>query len=214
MSRSKKSPMKTISVLVLSFFLAAGCATEGRSSGPKSDDRAAGAKARAVSPPAVINKPFSKVSALPPPVAVRTTDKCVEQYTQTPAATPGPDESFVIAKVASGYDWGPECNRMAPGGKCQLPFQGGWRIADGSWGSMVFQMFENDNKEPTRSPEVGPVPNGGQFRPESSKFSFTVGADTKKVTFRVFLKNALGKVVAESEPETLAVPACLSKPND
>lgn len=208
--------MIKFSSLILFAILASGCASFGASSSSKTGNRESADRTSSPfpSPPANINKEFSKVAALPPPIQGRTTDKCVEQFTQAPSSTPGPDQSFVIAKVASGTSWGPECNRMAPGGKCQLPFQGGWRLTNSPWGSMVFQLFENDNMQPTRSPEVGPVPTGGQFRPESVKFFFTVGADTKKVTFRVFLKNALGKVVAQSEPETLAVPACLSKPND
>jgi hypothetical protein len=173
------------------------------SASPKTN-ASASASPRAASPPkpTTVQKENSRPNVPAPPVAART-PICPNQYN-----IPDVDHSrsWIIAYVDYDRGWGDNCATMSPGQECWIPFSGGWQITETDGGSMVFQVFENDASTPVRSPELGPVPSGGQFS-KSTRFQYTPSPAARRATFRVLLKDALGRVVATSSPQTVPIPA-------
>ena len=198
---------KTFLALILIALLAPACAS---GAGTKKSGNTGSSGQKSSLDPAGDQSPFQKEFSAPkiapPPVAKRDTE-CIETFANAPKSTPDSSKSFVVAVIDPSRSLGPNCPKLAPGNDCQVPFEGGWRLVETPQGSMVFQVFENDSKTPVRSPELGPVPNGGQFS-RSTRLFYKVGANAHKATFRVLLKDALGRVVAQSEPQTVAIPAC------
>jgi hypothetical protein len=113
-----------------------------------------------------------------------------------------------VAFIDAGRGYGPSCPQLQPGRECSIPFNGAWKLVETPQGSIVFQVFENDSTVPVRSPELGPIPPGGHFN-EQVRLTYTPSAGARKATFRVLLKDATGRVVAQSDPETVPIPGCL-----
>jgi hypothetical protein len=156
--------------------------------------------------------PHSAPKSVPAPKAPKGAVKCPERVIGGPKETPPEDRSYVYATVNRDLAWdrngqGKDCAHMAPGDDCWVPFYGSWQLHESFQGSMVFQAFENGASTPVRSPEVGPVPSAGSFN-RTTRFNYKPSAGAKNVTFRVLLKDQVGRVVAMSKPETLPIPLC------
>lgn len=153
-----------------------------------------------------IRSDYSVPTIPPPPVAARAT-RCPASIQAEPKAPPA-DASWVYAFIDTNRGYGPSCPELRPGVECSIPFNGAWKIVGSTHGSVVFQVFENDAAVPVRSPELGPIPTGGRFS-EQVRLTYKPSANARKATFRVLLKDASGKVVAQSDPETVPIPGCL-----
>lgn len=207
MIRSKPLSALTVPVLALAV-LAGACTSPGGGAGGSNDGvKGQGSSNRNVNPAgSPIQREFSEVPG-PAPLVAERTPQCIEAFAQAPQSTPPEGESFVIASIDPSRGMGPNCRQLAPGSDCQVPFNGGWRLAETPTGSMVFQVFENDSTIPIRSPEVGPVPANGRFS-QSTRLHYKVSPTAVKATFLVVLKDATGRVAARSEPQTVSLPAC------
>jgi hypothetical protein len=191
--------------------LLAGCASKPAAQG-KPDDPSS--RPKTTLPSALPNaygspvqKEFSDPNVAAPPVASREA-KCPELFRASSPQHPE-NSSWIVAIIDTERDFGRDCPRFAAGADCWIPFAGGWKLRETPTGSVVFQVFENDSTKPVRSPEIGPVPSGGQFS-QSTKLHYVVGKTAKKVTFRAILKDAAGRVAAQSEPQTVSVPICFA----
>lgn len=152
------------------------------------------------------SNPYAKVT-LPPPV--RKKPECPGNSV---SGAPGvqPTGTYISAAVDSFAPWtykGSYCPQLASGNDCWVPFRGSWRMTESPSGSIVFQAFENDSATPVRSPELGPVPSAGSFN-ETTRFHYVPSKNARSVTFRVLLRDLTGRVVAQSDPETLPIPGC------
>ncbi|MCA1840979.1 MAG: hypothetical protein ABR507_06265 [Actinomycetota bacterium] len=203
--------LKIAIALVAIALLASGC-----KSAPKGRDGftfpgpipAAAQKANRSPIPA--GSPFQAKDSRPPvpaPSVGKTDAGCVEAK-PVPLLSPLPqDRSWVAAQIDGSGSFGTGCEKMDPGSDCQIPFRGGWKLIGHATGSMVFQVFENGSSTPVRSPELGGIPTAGKFS-SATRLFYKISQNAKRATFRVLLKDEVGRVVAQSEPETVTLPAC------
>jgi hypothetical protein len=111
----------------------------------------------------------------------------------------------VTVDVARGFS--SNCPELAVGRDCFIPLAGTWRLMSTPPGSLRVQLYEDDDKTPTRSFTFGGLGPHGQLT-RTAGFRYTPSKGTKIARFNVGLLDSNGTEVARTLNQFLPLPTC------
>jgi hypothetical protein len=141
--------------------------------------------------------PFGAGGTASPTPFPANRDRPCEPEVQHSVNSGVPGGTYIRAVTRPAIRWGPGCEVLNAGDKCEVYWTGAYTLAVGTEAHLRFQAWARGQSKPFKELTAGPLPPENNFR--EARFPVVIPKGVKEVSFRIVLLDTAKVPVAISD---------------